>query len=229
MAHAMLSFNEQIERIGEVAAVIAVGMLLWAVDWQLRRGASSPLLLLVIRPVSVLVGLARSKTSPSQRALIGWFGIRGIGSLYYLAYAMNHGLAPDAGGDDGRAGALGRRRLDRRPRHLGDAADELLRAAQAGDARAKRRPDGAGRDRRRRRRGRRARPKPGSRRAAGSRSRSSARSGRRWPRATAGCCMRPPARARPTRSGSARSRAPPRSARRRIAGAPPRRRSACSG
>ena len=35
MAHAMLGFNEQIERIGEVVAVIAVGMLLWAVEWRL--------------------------------------------------------------------------------------------------------------------------------------------------------------------------------------------------
>ena len=26
---------------------------------------------------------------------MSWFGIRGIGSLFYLAYAMNHGLAPD--------------------------------------------------------------------------------------------------------------------------------------
>src|SRR5205085_2327267 len=33
------------------------------------------------------------------------------------------------GHDDG-AGPLGRRRLDRRPWHLGDAADEVLRAAQ---------------------------------------------------------------------------------------------------
>ena len=54
------------------------------------------MLLLAVRPVSVLIGLARSKTSASQRGLIGWFGIRGIGSLYYLVYAMNHGLAADA-------------------------------------------------------------------------------------------------------------------------------------
>jgi len=94
MAHAMLSFNDQIERIAEVVAVIAVGTLLWAVEWRLASWAFVAVLLLVIRPVSVLVGLARSKTSPSQRALIGWFGIRGIGSLYYLAYAINHGLAP---------------------------------------------------------------------------------------------------------------------------------------
>jgi NhaP-type Na+/H+ or K+/H+ antiporter len=26
--------------------------------------------------------------------LIGWLGIRGIGSLYYLFYALNHGLDP---------------------------------------------------------------------------------------------------------------------------------------
>jgi len=95
MAHAMLSFNEQIERIAEVVAVIAVGTLLWAVDWQRVSWPFVALLLIVIRPVSVLVGLARSKTSASQRGLIGWFGIRGIGSLFYLAYAMNHGLAPD--------------------------------------------------------------------------------------------------------------------------------------
>jgi NhaP-type Na+/H+ or K+/H+ antiporter len=27
-----------------------------------------------------------------QRALLGWFGIRGIGSIYYLCYAMAHEL-----------------------------------------------------------------------------------------------------------------------------------------
>ena len=29
-----------------------------------------------------------------QRGLLGWFGIRGIGSFYYLFYALNHGLLP---------------------------------------------------------------------------------------------------------------------------------------
>ena len=92
MAHAMLAFNEQIERIGEVVAVIAVGMLLWAVEWRLASWGFVAALLLVIRPVSVAVGLIGSSTSAPQRGLIGWFGIRGIGSLYYLMYAMNHGL-----------------------------------------------------------------------------------------------------------------------------------------
>ena len=36
-----------------------------------------------------LLAAAGTKTSALQRWLIGWFGIRGIGSLYYLAYAQN--------------------------------------------------------------------------------------------------------------------------------------------
>ena len=51
-----------------------------------------PLLLLVIRPVSVAVGLGGTHASTGQRWLIGWFGIRGVGSLYYLMFAINHGL-----------------------------------------------------------------------------------------------------------------------------------------
>jgi NhaP-type Na+/H+ or K+/H+ antiporter len=95
MAHAVSSFNEQIERIGEVVAVILIGMLLWAVDWQHARGWFVVLLLALIRPVSVALGLVGSRTSLSQRTLIGWFGIRGIGSLYYVMYVINRGIAPD--------------------------------------------------------------------------------------------------------------------------------------
>jgi NhaP-type Na+/H+ or K+/H+ antiporter len=28
-----------------------------------------------------------------QRLLVAWFGIRGIGSLFYLAFAMEHGVS----------------------------------------------------------------------------------------------------------------------------------------
>ncbi len=92
MAHAVSSFNDQIERIAEVAAVVAVGMLLWAVEWRHASWPFVAVLLLVIRPIAVAIGLIGTPTSTSQRVLIGWFGIRGIGSLYYLAYATSHGL-----------------------------------------------------------------------------------------------------------------------------------------
>ncbi len=49
------------------------------------------LLFVVVRPVSVWLGLL-APISRDQRILLSWFGIRGIGSIYYLMYAINHGL-----------------------------------------------------------------------------------------------------------------------------------------
>jgi len=92
MAQALLGFNEQIERIGEVAVVVTIGALLWAVQWNHAVWWFVPLLLLLIRPVAVWLGLRGSGAAGARRWLIGWFGIRGIGSLYYLMYAINHGL-----------------------------------------------------------------------------------------------------------------------------------------
>ncbi len=92
MAQAVLGLNEQIERIGEVAVVITIGAMLWSVKWHQGAWWLVPLLLLVIRPGAVALGLLRSSSSGGQRWLIGWFGIRGVGSLYYLMYAINHGV-----------------------------------------------------------------------------------------------------------------------------------------
>jgi sodium/hydrogen antiporter len=92
MARAVLDFNEQLDRIGEMVGVVVLGLLLWAVQWPVAALWFVPLMLLVVRPLSVAAGLAGSSTSPVQRRLIGWFGIRGIGSLYYLCFAIGHGL-----------------------------------------------------------------------------------------------------------------------------------------
>ena len=92
MASAVLGFSEQFERIGAVALVVLVGALLtpdlltWNALWFV------PLMLFVIRPLAVWIGLVGSDVNPVQRLLISWFGIRGIGSVYYLMYAENHGL-----------------------------------------------------------------------------------------------------------------------------------------
>ena len=92
MAQAVLSFNEQVERIGEVAVVITIGAMLWAVPWHSGAWWLVPLLLFVIRPLAVALGLLGSPSTTGQRWLISWFGIRGVGSLYYLMYALNHGV-----------------------------------------------------------------------------------------------------------------------------------------
>jgi hypothetical protein len=47
---------------------------------------------LVIRPIAAAVGLLGSDTTRVQRTFISWFGVRGIGSIYYLMFALVHGL-----------------------------------------------------------------------------------------------------------------------------------------
>jgi sodium/hydrogen antiporter len=92
MAQAALGFTEQLERIGELAVVLLLGGM---ISWSFLPPEALwfiPLLFLVIRPAAVYVGLLGSRTTASQRRLIAWFGIRGIGSVYYLTYAMQHGL-----------------------------------------------------------------------------------------------------------------------------------------
>ncbi len=101
LAQSVLSFNEQLDRLGEVAVVLLVGGLLPSMELSLGSGAVVAILVLIIRPVSTFIGLAGSGTTGTQRRLIAWFGIRGIGSIYYLAYAVNHGVPA------GLAGQLG--------------------------------------------------------------------------------------------------------------------------
>jgi NhaP-type Na+/H+ or K+/H+ antiporter len=95
MTREVQEFNEHLERIAELAVVLVVGALLAQVTFELRYLWLVALLLLVVRPVAVRVGLVGAPISAEQRRLLSWFGIRGIGSLYYLMYALNHGV-PDA-------------------------------------------------------------------------------------------------------------------------------------
>lgn len=92
MASAVLGFSEQLERIGTVALVVATGAILSAAEIAASVWWFVPVVLLVVRPLAVAVGLLGARASRVQRGLVAWFGVRGIGSLYYLAYAITHGL-----------------------------------------------------------------------------------------------------------------------------------------
>ena len=92
MVRAALGFNQQLERIGEIAVVLILGAMLSSVAVPSSLMWFAPLLFAVIRPVCVWLGLLGSRSTGVQRGLIAWFGIRGIGSIYYLMYAVNHGL-----------------------------------------------------------------------------------------------------------------------------------------
>ena len=130
MAQAVLGFNDQLDRIGEMVGVVALGVLLYSVPWAAAAWWFVPAVLLLVRPLSVAVGLAGSSlTSPAQRRLIGWFGIRGIGSIYYLSYALNHGLPDDHASHPGFADRGRGGRVDRRARHLGHSVDGEVSAS----------------------------------------------------------------------------------------------------
>jgi NhaP-type Na+/H+ or K+/H+ antiporter len=99
-----LEFTERIERLMEVGTILLLGSLLrfqqlltYAGDALLVAG----LLLFVIRPVGAWLSTIganppieshRNRLHPATRWLFGWFGIRGVGSLYYLCYALGEGL-----------------------------------------------------------------------------------------------------------------------------------------
>lgn len=86
-------FNEQMEKISEMGLVLVVGAMLpyapftWATCWFV------PLLLLVLRPLSVLPSYVGEGVPVRQLVLAGWFGIRGIGSLFYLLLVMRSGVS----------------------------------------------------------------------------------------------------------------------------------------
>ncbi len=98
MTNAVLGFNEALERIAEVAVVVLLGVLLASHPPAPEVLWLAPVLFLVLRPLSVSLSLVGAPTSRPQRMLMGWFGVRGIGSLYYLFYALEHGVPEALGG-----------------------------------------------------------------------------------------------------------------------------------
>ncbi len=93
-----ISFGDTAERLLEVLLVVLVGVALSS-HWTPRAIPLALVLFFVIRPAATLALLAGSPTTKGQRLLMGWFGIRGIGSLYYLSYVLTHGVR-GAGADE---------------------------------------------------------------------------------------------------------------------------------
>lgn len=97
MARAVLGFNEQFERLGELAVVLILGAMLATIEAPAPGIWLAAALFLVIRPLATLLTLFHVPLSRPQRAYIAWFGVRGVGSMYYLAYALAHGVPAATG------------------------------------------------------------------------------------------------------------------------------------
>jgi sodium/hydrogen antiporter len=94
----LANFANFTESVDELAKVAVLGMLGALMPWHDMlelgwRGLAFALLLIVIaRPALAMMSTAAGGFRRQERIYWAWFGIRGIGSVYYLAYALGHGI-----------------------------------------------------------------------------------------------------------------------------------------
>src|SRR3978361_158358 len=85
-------FTEQVERLLTVGLLVLLGGaitegLMGALTWQ---AAGVGLVLFCCgRPTFARLALLHGCGTTQERRIIAFFGIRGIGSLFYLTYALN--------------------------------------------------------------------------------------------------------------------------------------------
>ena len=86
------AFTEQVERLLMMVilvcfgAAIAEGSIFGALSWPVVVAAL--VIVLIVRPVSGMICLIGRSQPWEEKAMISFFGIRGLGSFYYLAYAL---------------------------------------------------------------------------------------------------------------------------------------------
>ena len=85
-------FSESLEHALTSILLVALGAvlpILWPyLDWPHVLLALA--LIFVIRPVIGWLSLARTNLRRRERLIVAFYGVRGIGSIYYLAYAGHH-------------------------------------------------------------------------------------------------------------------------------------------
>jgi NhaP-type Na+/H+ or K+/H+ antiporter len=85
------SFNEAIELALTALLLVLIGGIfpqIWS-ELDLAHAAIAIGLLLVVRPVAAWLSLVRTDTRTKERLVIAFYGVRGVGSIYYLAYAAS--------------------------------------------------------------------------------------------------------------------------------------------
>lgn len=92
-------FTLIVEKLAELAVLLLLGSLLpigeaFAIGFPVL--ATVAILLFLVRPLAVFVALIPATLKRRHRAFIAWFGIRGIGSVYYLGFALAATAMPEA-------------------------------------------------------------------------------------------------------------------------------------
>jgi sodium/hydrogen antiporter len=95
---AFADFTESVDELVKGAVLLMVGALMpWSELWA-QKGhvlAFALTLILVLRPGLTLLATLGGRFTVEERGYWAWFGIRGIGSIYYLTYALGQGVEDD--------------------------------------------------------------------------------------------------------------------------------------
>ena len=89
---------EVVEKFAELAVVLLLASTITVTglgEPGLAGWLLVPLLLVLIRPAAVYLSLLGSGLPAGERAFMAWFGVRGIGSLYYAAVIAGLGIMSD--------------------------------------------------------------------------------------------------------------------------------------
>jgi NhaP-type Na+/H+ or K+/H+ antiporter len=92
-------FTLTIEKLAEMVVLLILGSVLPLAEIGeliLPILAVVGGLLFVVRPLAAGIALLGSRARWNERVFIGWFGIRGIGSVYYLGFALQAFQTPEA-------------------------------------------------------------------------------------------------------------------------------------
>ncbi len=105
-AHRQHDFHRDMHDVTEQVERLAMMLLLLMFGGALVSGLLTPLtlidvglalaVLVVVRPVAGLIGLIGHRADRREKLVLAFFGIRGVGSIYYVAYALNRASFPEA-------------------------------------------------------------------------------------------------------------------------------------
>lgn len=91
--------TEMVENVAELALVLLIGSTV-TLEGLGKPGLAGwlvvPFLLLLVRPAATALAFAGSGVPVRERAMMGWLGIRGIGTVYYVAVVLGSGVLSDA-------------------------------------------------------------------------------------------------------------------------------------
>lgn len=93
LAESMMAFSVEMERIVELALMLLIGSVISAhwrdlIAWAPL--AMIALLFFVARPLAVQAAMAGTDAPWRERLVASWLGFRGVGTFFYLLFALEH-------------------------------------------------------------------------------------------------------------------------------------------